>query len=114
MKYMTNKKINYTYVIRRMWENINTPIGLDNFEAIGVKNKFGFRLIDNSSLYMKLDVARKVMNVFLNHQVYGDDRFTPDFLDNDEECKGERMEKVLVNHVAKDILLKYFKDNITS
>ena len=52
-----------------MWEN-NTPIGLDNFEAIGVKNKFGFRLIDNSSLYMKLDVARKVMNVFLNHQVY--------------------------------------------
>jgi hypothetical protein len=113
MKYMTRRNLNYTYAIRRMWKDSNTPIGIDNFEAIGVKNKFGFRLIDNSSLYMKLEVARKVMNVFLNHQVYGDDRLTPDFLDNDKECKGERMEEVLVNHIAKDVLLKYFKDNVT-
>lgn len=113
MNYMVNKKINYTYVIRRMWENHHKSLGLDNFEAIGIKNKFGFRLIDNSSIYMKLEVARKVHNVFLAHQVYGDDRFTPDFLDSDKECKGERMEQVLVNHIAKDKLLNYFKQNVS-
>ena len=113
MKHMVAKKINYTYVIRRMWENHQKSLGLDNFEAIGVKNKFGFRLIDNSSIYMKLEVARKVHNVFLAHQVYGDDRFTPDYLDSDEECKGERMEQVLVNHIAKDKLLNYFKQNVS-
>ena len=113
MLFMISKNINYTYVIRRMWENHHSPLGLDNFEAIGKTNKFGFRLIDNSSIYMKLEVARKVLNVFLNNQVYGDDRFTPDFLDNNEDCKGERMYQVLVNHIAKPILLKYFKDNVT-
>jgi hypothetical protein len=113
MKHMVTKNINYTYVIRRMWENHHVPLGLDNFEAIGKINKFGFRLIDNSSIYMRLEVARKVMNVFLNNQVYGDDRFTPDFLNNDPKCKGERMEKVLVNHIAKPILLNYFKENVT-
>jgi len=113
MNYMNKKQINYTYVIRRMWENHQKSLGLDNFEAIGSLNKFGFRLIDNSSIYMRLEVARKVHNVFLANQVYGDDRFTPDFLDNDKECKGERMEKVLVNHIAKPVLLKYFKDNVT-
>lgn len=113
MKYMLSKNINYTYVIRRMWENHQVSLGLDNFEAIGKINKFGYRLIDNSSIYMKLDVARKVMNVFLSHQIYGDDRFTPGALDNDPECKGERMEQVLVNHIAKPILLNYFKQNVT-
>ena len=113
MKYMNSKNINYTYVIRRMWQNHQVSLGLDNFEAIGKMNKFGFRLIDNSSIYMRLEVARKVHNVFLTHQIYGDDRFTPDALDNDPECKGERMEQVLVNHIAKPILLKYFKDNVT-
>lgn len=113
MKYMINKKINYTYVIRRMWENHQVSLGLDNFEAIGKINKFGYRLIDNSSIYMKLEVARKVMNVFLSHQVYGDDRYTPDVLDKDSECNGERMEEVLVNHIAKPMLLNYFKQNVT-
>jgi len=113
MKYMIQKQLNYTYVKRRMWQDLKSPLGIDNFEAIGVKNKFGYRLIDNSSLYMKLEVARKITNVYLKHQVYGDDRFTPNFLDNDTECKGERMEQVLVNHIAKNTLLNYFKENVT-
>tara|TARA_B100001057_G_C22807270_1_gene933967 strand:- start:83 stop:1453 length:1371 start_codon:yes stop_codon:yes gene_type:complete len=111
--YMASKSLDYTYVSRMMWENLNTKIGEDNFEAIGVKNKFGFRLIDNSSLYMKEKTSKKVMNVFLSNQVYGDDRLTPDYLDSVED-KGEKMKKVLVNHIAKPQLLNYFKSNILS
>lgn len=111
--YMVSKSLDYTFVSRMMWENLNTKIGEDNFEAIGDKNKFGFRLIDNSSLYMKEKTSKKVMNVFLSNQVYGDDRLTPDFLDSVED-KGERFKKILVNHIAKPQLLNYFKSNILS
>ena len=49
-----------------MWENEDNVIGLDNFEATGEMNKFGFKLIDNSSIYLKLRDTVKIViiNVF--------------------------------------------------
>jgi len=86
-------------------------IGTDDFEAIGEKNKMGYRLIDNSSVYFTIETARKVAQVYLANQVYGDDRLTPDFLDS-IKAKGERYQEVLVNHVAKPSLVNFFKQNI--
>lgn len=133
MNVFRKKKVDYIHCYRRMWEDKklvnnnllhqdNTDIknyelyngleliGVDNFEAIGERNKFGYRLVDNSSVYLKLDVARRIMNVFLENQVYGDDRLTPEVLDN---YKGYFLKEVLVNHVAKPSLLNFFKENIT-
>ena len=97
-----------------MWEktaqNKLSLIGIDNFEAIGKMNKEGYRLIDNSSLYMTIQTARMLMGTYLNHQVYGDDRITPDILE--KNAKGGQFNKVLVNHIAKSALVNYFKKNI--
>ena len=112
-EYMNQKQLECTYVIRRMWENEDNVIGLDNFEATGEMNKFGFKLIDNSSIYLKLDTARLLSSMFLSNQIYGDDRLTADFLDKYEK-KRERFNEVLVNHIAKPILVNYFKSNINA
>jgi hypothetical protein len=123
--HMINNKLEYTFCKRRMWEhdsgynnnnimdkyNNLRLIGTDNFESTGEITKMGYRLIDNSSLYMKLDVARKISSVFLDNQYYGDDRVTPGHLD---KFKGGIYNNVLVNHVAKPQLVKFFKDNILS
>lgn len=109
--YMHKHNLDYTYVIRRMWEDNSKVIGPDNFEAIGEMNKFGYRLIDNSSLYLKLDTARILVNMFLNNQIYGDDRLTYDYLKMYNK-NGKRLEKVLVNHIAKEHLIPFFKSNI--
>jgi len=125
INYMSQNKLDYTYCKRRMWSkvgsksnsNLELPnnnlelLGVDDFEAIGEMTKMGYRLIDNSSLYMRIDTARKVETVFLANQVYGDDRITPDFLDNN--AKGDRMHRVFVNHVAKDHLVPFFRQGVT-
>lgn len=134
MNMFRKKKVNYINCYRRMWEDTNLNnnkyllnkdndtinnldlhknlklIGTDDFEATGEPNKFGYTLFDNSSIYLKLEVARKIMNVFLNNQIYGDDRLTSSIFD---EEKGFCLKEVLVNHVAKPSLLHFFKNNIS-
>ena len=131
-KHMINNKLEYTFCKRRMWEfdeqhknnNLNgitdnygdlfnnlKLIGTDNFESIGVESKMGYRLVDNSSLYMRLDTAREISSVFLKNQYYGDDRETPKHLD---KFKGGIYNNVLVNHVAKPKLVNFFRNNILS
>ena len=61
---------------------------------------------------MKIETARKVAQVFLANQVYGDDRLTPSFLD--KNAKGGRLHRVLVNHIAKSHLVPFFKQGVTS
>lgn len=130
--YMTSNKLDYTYCQRRMWEDsgigkdINSSsyqsraeydceflrnIGVDTFEATGEKNKFGYTLIDNSSLYLRLETGRKLSSMFMGNQVYGDDRLTKDFLE-DNNTIGKKLEHVLVNHVAKPNLVDFFRENV--
>jgi len=111
MRYMNFNHFDYTYVARRMWADEKTVIGKDDFEATGEVNKFGYRLIDNSSLYLNIDTARDLSIMFLSNQVYGDDRLTYDYLTK-KNRKGERYNKVLVNHIAKEQLVSFFKSNI--
>lgn len=131
---MTNKKLDYLYCQRTMWQDINSnntnyynnnsninhdyiykgnlsEIGVDNFEAIGEKNKYGYRLIDNSSFYLRIETARQLAPLFLNNPIYGDDRLTPDFLDK-INAKGERYMKPVINHIAKPSIVNFFKNNI--
>lgn len=124
-RYMINNKLEYTFCKRRMWEydasyynnnlidkyNNLKLIGTDNFESIGERTKMGYRLIDNSSLYMRLNTARVISSVFLDNQYYGDDRETPKYLD---KFKGGIYNKVLVNHTAKENLVGFFRSNILS
>lgn len=111
MRYMNYNHLDYTYVARRMWADEKTPIGKDDFEATGEVNKFGYRLVDNSSLYLNIDTARILAIMFLSNQIYGDDRLTYDHL-TDNKKNGKRYDKILVNHIAKEHLIGFFKANI--
>jgi len=77
-------------------------------------NVLGYRLIDNSSLYMRIETARKLIPLYLSNQVYGDDRLVPDFLDRLQDVKGARMLEALVNHIAKPSLENFFINGISS
>lgn len=111
MSHMSRHKLDYTYCKRRMLEPSGDVIGVDDFESTGEPNKFGYTLIDNSSLYMRLATARQLAGNFLNHEIYGDDRFTKSFLDS-INAKGARCLDVLVNHTAKAGLVEFFKSGI--
>lgn len=117
-KFMTspkNKKIDYTFAWRRMWEDVNNSgklklIGDDKFESIGEPTKFGYRLIDNSSIYLKTNAAWALSQMFMSFQKYGDDRLTYDFMEKNG-FNGKCMSQTLINHIAKQHLVPYFKEN---
>jgi hypothetical protein len=109
--YMTRNKLDYTYCKRRMLEPSGAVIGVDNFESTGEPTKFGYTLIDNSSLYVRLETARRLSLNFMNHEIYGDDRYTKEFMDS-IKARGSCMPEVLVNHTAKATLVDFFKLNI--
>lgn len=114
--FMYSRKLDYTHVLRNMWyfcreSNTYNLIGVDRFESTGEPNKWGYCLIDNSSIYLKLEAARDLARNFLDFEIYGDDRQTKNFLDS-KGAKGELYARVLVNHIAKPELIEFFKDNI--
>ena len=131
VNYIIQHNLDYTYCKRRMWEDTSLvnnstetrqtfrdalylkEIGVDNFEATGELNKFGYTLLDNSSIYLKLDTARKLGQMFLDNQVYGDDRLSKAFLD-DNNAESKKLDEVLVNHVAKPQLVDFFKNHIVT
>ena len=111
LMFMRSKQLDYTYCIRRMWNRKDEILGLDNFESTGEKNKFGYTLIDNSSIFVNKRAASILQQVFTNYQIYGDDRYTSKHLK--EHCKGERFNKVLMNHRCQPHLEKFFEENVT-
>ena len=52
--------------------------------------------------------------MFLSNQIYGDDKINSRFLKISNEKKRERFNEVLSNHIAKPILVNYFKSNINA
>ena len=110
-RHMIEHNLDYTYCKRRMWTPSpkNEIIGIDDFEATGELNKFGYNLIDNSSLFVNQKAARIVSQVFMNNQIYGDDRLT--YKPLKEHCKGMKLEKVLTNHRCQPHLETFFRTN---
>ena len=106
-KYMIENKLDYTHCIRRMWSPNCEAIGEDRFEAIGELNSFGYTLLDNSSLFLNSKAALIVMQVFLQNQVYGDDRVTHGPLK--KYCSGKRIDQVLKNHTCQPNLEAFFR-----
>ena len=107
--FMEKENLDFTWCLRRMYTKEKEIIGIDRFEAIGEKNKFGYNLLDNSSLFYNQKAARILAQVFLNNPVYGDDRLTWDPLH--QFCKGKFLDKVLTNHMAQPNLNDFFKEN---
>jgi len=110
-RFMQNGKLDFAWCLRRMLTRDKEVIGIDKFEAIGEKNKFGYHLLDNSSLFYNQKAATILAQVFLNNPVYGDDRLTWEPLHR--YCKGAFLDAVLTNHMAQPNLTDFFRQNCT-
>lgn len=108
-EFMEGKKLDFSWCLRRMYDRDKQVIGIDRFEAIGVKNKFGYNLLDNSSLFYTRKAALILAQVFLQNPIYGDDRLTWDPLH--KYCRGEFLDEILTNHMAQPNLTEFFKAN---
>lgn len=108
-EFMQKEQLDFAWCLRRMYTRDKEVIGVDRFEAIGEKNKFGYNLLDNSSLFYNQKAARILSQIFLNNPVYGDDRLTWDPLH--QSCRGKFLDKVLINHMAQPHLNDFFKKN---
>ena len=107
LKFMTTNELDFTHCFRRMWTRDGQKIGIDEFEAIGERNKFGYHLLDNSSLFYNQKAANVLVKCFCK-KVYGDDRYTYEPLH--QYCKGKRYPGVLTNHMAQPHLESFFKN----
>lgn len=108
-RFMQNGKLDFAWCLRRMLTRDKEVIGIDRFEAIGEKNKFGYHLLDNSSLFYNQRAASILAQVFLQNPIYGDDRLT--WTPLHQYCKGAFLDAVLTNHMAQPHLTDFFKQN---
>lgn len=109
LNFMTNEELDFCYCIRRMWTREGEKLGIDNFEATGELNQFGYTLIDNSSIYLNTAASRIIANVFLDNPIYGDDRLT--HIPLKQHFRGKRLNSVLVNHRSQPELENFFRNN---
>lgn len=109
LHYMEANQLDFTWCYRRMWKRSGEVIGIDKFEATGEPNAFGYTLLDNSSLFYNKKAGSVLHQVFLQKQVYGDDRYTSEPLH--KYCKGKRMDAVLTNHECQPHLERFFVKN---
>jgi hypothetical protein len=107
--YLEDNQLDFTWCFRRMWRRSGEVLGIDKFEATGELNKFGYTLLDNSSLFYNKKAGNILHQVFLQNQIYGDDRYTSQPLH--AHCKGKRIDTVLTNHSAQPQLEDFFSTN---
>lgn len=110
-RFMQNGKYDFVWCKRRMLTRDKEVIGIDNFEAIGEKNQFGYHLLDNSSLFYNQKAALILSQVFLKNPIYGDDRLTWGPLH--QYCNGALLDEVLTNHMAQPNLTEFFRKHCT-
>ena len=111
LKFMMSNKLDFCHCYRKMWKRNGDCIGVDKFEAIGGKNKFGYTLLDNSSTFYNRKAANILCNIYLDYPIYGDDRLTYEPLM--KYCSGKLLPDVLTNHSCQPHLETYFEQNCT-
>jgi len=107
--FLEKNSLDFCWCKRRMYTRDRKLIGIDNFEAIGIKNKFGYNLLDNSSLFFNQKAGKLLTQVFLENPIYGDDRLT--WAPLSKFCKGAAMSEVLTNHMSQPELESFFAKN---
>jgi hypothetical protein len=105
--FMTGNTLDFCWCYRRMLTRAGEVIGIDRAEAIGHRNRFGYNLLDNSSLFYNQKAATVLMQIYLANPVYGDDRMTWGPLN--AYCRGAALDEVLTNHMTQPELEPFFR-----
>ena len=77
---INTKSCSYCFCKRYLWESEDTKIGIDDYESIGIVNKFEYNLMETNSIIFTKHIANDICNITSNSG-YGHDRnilyFTP-------------------------------------
>jgi glycosyltransferase involved in cell wall biosynthesis len=107
---MISTDTNYTFCTRRLWEDENTILGMDDYESIGTINKYGYHLIETNSLVFRKQILDKVVFITYSNNDYGHDRVIANYLINRE--KGTHDKTVGLNQIVPGFLIEFHKQNI--
>jgi glycosyltransferase involved in cell wall biosynthesis len=103
--------LDYIFCIRCLWEDEERILGIDNYESIGIKNRFGYHLMETNSIVFTSKMALTVSNVTKIYDQYGHDRFLAEELFSN--YNGNIDARVGLHQIVPDFLIEFHKSNIT-
>jgi len=107
---MITQKFTYCFCSRKLWKNEEEILGIDNYESIGVKNKFGYHLIETNSLVFHKDILDKIFMITYKYNDYGHDKLIGEYLVNNID--GMFDTTVGLNQIVPDFLLEFHKQSL--
>ncbi len=103
--------LNYCFCKRYLYENESKKIGIDDYESIGIKNKFGYHLMETNSIVFTKNIANDMINITIKNNEYGHDRHIAKYLiDN---YKGVYYNNIGLHQIVPDFLLDFHNKNIS-
>ena len=103
-------KLDYCFCRRYLWDNNNNKLGIDNYESIGIVNKFGYNLMETNSIIFNNNIKDSIIMVTLKYNFYGHDRYLAKYLI--ENFKGYAIIEPYLNQITPDFLLEFHNKNI--
>ena len=106
----SNPGTDYTFCRRNIWLNTEIKLGIDDYESIGIKNKFGYYLMENDSIIFTKKAALTVAQASYNSNGYYADReITKALIQN---FNGVIHYECGLNQISPDFLVAFHKQNI--
>jgi hypothetical protein len=106
---MKEKDEDYCFCKRKLWISEEEYLGIDDYESIGVKNDFGYYLMETNSILFTQKIAFDIACI-TNHYGYGHDRIIAQYLI--ERRKGIYDNEVGLNQIVPDFLVEFHKKNV--
>jgi glycosyltransferase involved in cell wall biosynthesis len=103
-------QLDYIFCIRCLWEDEHNILGLDDYESIGIKNKFGYNLMETNSIVFTTKVALPISNITKINDQYGHDRILAEELTN--MYKGKYDTCIGLHQIVPDFLIDFHRRNI--
>lgn len=113
INWIREKELNYAFCQRNLWENEDIFLGIDNYESIGIKNQFGYHLMETNSIVFTKKIAFNICKITYEHNEYGHDRKIAEYLIENEKGIHDNQTSGL-NQIVPDFLLEFHKSYISS
>lgn len=109
---MKEKEVDYIFCKRNVWEDEEKLLGTDDYESIGIQNRFGYHLMETNSItFSKRIVLHICQMTYLNNH-YGHDRILAEYLIKNH--KGIKSETIGLHQIVPDFLLEFHKYHLSS
>lgn len=109
IKNIESKNSDYCYCYRYIWDSNYNKIGLDTYESIGMKNNFGYHLIDMNTIIYKKNMKNLITAILSNYNQYEIDRIIAEIILT--KNSGIHLKEGFLNQISPDFLLDFHKKN---